>query len=113
MATIDQHFTGRAPALRATCARIVSAAKRLGAISDDPNKTAIHLVRRAAIAGVATRTDALILTLESDRDIRSRRIVRHERASVNRWHLDVRLKDPAPVDGEIESRLKCAFDLSE
>jgi hypothetical protein len=109
----DQHFIGRAPAVRATYTRFVSAAKRLGAISQDPKKTSIHLVRRTAFAGVSTRKDALILTLKSGRDIRSRRIVRREQASANRWHLEIRLNDPAQVDAEIESWLKCAFDLSE
>jgi hypothetical protein len=113
MPTVEQHFSGRAPDVRATYARILTAAKRLGAVREDPKKTSIHLMRRTAFAGVATRKDALVLTLKSDRDVRSRRIAKHQQTSPNRWHLDVRLSAPAQVDSEIEAWLKRAFELAE
>ena len=113
MPTVEQHFTGRAPDVRATYARILTAAKRLGPVREDPKKTSIHLVRRTAFAGIATRKDALILTLKSEKDIRSRRIAKREQASANRWHLEVRLNAPAQVDAELEAWLKRAFELAE
>jgi hypothetical protein len=80
---------------------------------EDPKKTSIHLTRRTAFAGIATRKDALILTIKSAADIRSPRIVKREQASANRWHLEVRLDDPAQVDRELKSWLRDAMQLSE
>ena len=111
--TIEQHFAGRAPAVRATYDRIVQAASRFGAVRQEPKKTSIHLTRRTAFAGIATRRDALILTLKSAVDIRSPRISRRDQASPNRWHVEIRLDDPAQVDRELITWLKRAVDLAD
>lgn len=113
MPTVEQHFSGRAPEVRGAYARILTAARRLGPVREDAKKTSIHLVRRTAFAGVATRKDALILTIKSERDIRSRRITKRQQASANRWHLEVRLNAPSQVDAELEAWLKRAFELAE
>ena len=110
--TVPQHFEGRAPAVRAIYDRILEAAKRLGPVCEEPKKTSIHLARKAAFAGVATRKNALILTLKSATDLRSPRIAKREQASANRWHLEVRLDDPAQVDGEIAGWLAAAYELA-
>ena len=112
MPTIEQHFAGRAPAVRATYDRIVAAARSFGPVRQEPKKTSIHLARGTAFAGVATRKAALILTIKSATDIRSRRIIKREQASANRWHLEVRLDDPRQVDRELEGWLKKAFELA-
>jgi uncharacterized protein DUF5655 len=112
MPTVDQHFTGRAPNVRATYDRILAAARRLGDVSEDPKKTSIHLTRTTAFAGVATRKHALVLTLKSATDIRSPRIVKREQASANRWHLEVKLEDPKQVDAELKRWLRNAFELA-
>jgi hypothetical protein len=52
---------------------------------------------------VATRNDALILTIKSDRDLKNGRVTKHERASANRWHLEVRLAAPSDVDHELKA----------
>ena len=93
--------------------RILAAAESIGPFREEPKKTSIHLARRSAFAGVATRKDALILTIKSASDIRSKRIVRREQASANRWHLEVRLDDPKQVDRELKSWLADAMRLSE
>ena len=110
--TISQHFAGRAPAVRAIYDRILTAAKAFGPVGEEPKKTSIHLTRRSAFAGVATRKDALILTIKSPADIRSARIVKHAQASASRWYLDVRLDDPAQVDRELKGWLKQSIELS-
>src|SRR6185295_9469694 len=110
--TVGQHFEGRAPAVRAAYDRILDAARRLGPFQEEPKKTSIHLARKTAFAGVATRKNALILTLKSATDLGSPRIFKREQASTHRWHLEVRLDDPAQVDGEIESWLKAAYELA-
>lgn len=110
--TIGQHLEGASPAVRAIYDRILAAAKRLGPVREEPKKTSIHLARKTAFAGVATRKNALILTLKSATDLKSPRISKHEQASANRWHLEVRLDDPVQVDAELENWLKAAYALA-
>jgi hypothetical protein len=111
--TIDQHFADRSPHVRAIYDRLLAAARRLGPFTEDPKKTSIHLTRSSAFAGVATRKDALILTLKSPTDIRSPRIVKRQQASSRRWYLEVKLDDPKQVDAELTGWLKRAFELGE
>src|SRR6478736_144358 len=76
--TVAEHFRDRAPEVKGTYAEILKAAKRLGPVHEEPRKTSIHLVRKTAFAGVATRKNALILTLKSETDIKSNRIFKRE-----------------------------------
>ena len=110
--TVGQHFEDRTPAVRAIYDCILAAAKRCGPFQEEPKKTSIHLARKTAFAGIATRKNALILTLKSATDLRSPRISKHEQASANRWHLEVRLDDPAQVDDEIVGWLRAAYELA-
>jgi uncharacterized protein DUF5655 len=98
--------------VRAIYGRILQAVSRLGPFTEDPKKTSIHLVRQTAFAGIATRKTALLLTLKAERDIRSPRVSGHEQASKNRWHLVVRLSDPAEVDAELLGWLREAYALA-
>ena len=111
MYTISQHFEGRAPAVRAIYRQITSAARAVGPFKEEPKKTSIHLARKSAFAGIATRKDALLLTIKTAADIPSPRIVKREKASANCWHLVVRLDDPAQVDRELKSWLRDAMQL--
>jgi len=112
MPTVQQHFKGRASAVWTIYQQILDAAGAYGPFAQEPKKTSIHLVRKSAFAGVATRKDALILTLKSATDIRSRRIAKREQASARRWHVEIRLDDPSQVDAELKSWLKRSIDLS-
>lgn len=110
--TVKEHFENRAPQVKATYAAILKAAKKFGTVKEEAKKTSIHLVRKSAFAGVATRKSALILTLKSDSDITSKRIAKREQASAHRWHLEVKLEAPGQVDREIQDWLKQAYDLA-
>lgn len=110
--SVEQHFVDRDPAVRRIYDALVAVSRRFGPVVEDPKKTSIHLVARTAFAGVAARKNALILTIKSEGDIPSSRIFRREQASANRWHLEIRLDDPAQVDAELERWLKQAFALS-
>ena len=72
--TVAAHLDERAPEVRATYDAILRAAKKLGPVHEDPKKTSIHLNRKTAFAGIATRTTALALTLKSATDIASPRV---------------------------------------
>jgi hypothetical protein len=110
--TVKEHFENRAPEVKATYAAILKAAKQFGPVKEEAKKTSIHLVRKSAFAGVATRKTALILTLKSDSDITNKRIMKREQASAHRWHLETRLETPEQVDREIVAWLKKAYDLA-
>lgn len=110
--TVKEHFEDRAPAVKATYAAILRAAKKFGPVKEEAKKTSIHLVRKSAFAGVATRKSALILTLKSDTDIKSARIAKREQASAHRWHVELKLETPAQVDRELIRWLEKAYELA-
>ena len=110
--SVRQHFTGKTPAVKTLYDLLLKTVGKFGDFSEDPKKTSIHLNRRTAFAGVATRKDAIILTIKANRDIGSSRILKREQASANRWHLEVRLTKPADIDPELISWLKEAYELS-
>jgi hypothetical protein len=109
--TVKEHFTKAEPAVLATYRTLLETARTLGPIEEDPKKTSIHLVRRTAFAGIATRRASLILTLKAAADIASPRVARHEQASAGRWHLQIRLATPADVDPELRAWLKASYAL--
>src|ERR1700674_1263434 len=110
--TIKEHFENRAPEVRATYAAILNAAKKLGPVKEEAKKTSIHLVRKSAFAGLATRKTALILTLKSDSDVASKRITKREQTSANRWHFEIKLEEPNQVDREVLVWLEKAYELA-
>jgi hypothetical protein len=110
--SVESHFTKKDPAVLATYRRVLDAARALGPVTEDPKKTSIHLVRRTAFAGVATRRSSLILTLKSAIDIRSPRVEKREQTSSNRWHLEIRLDGPAQVDRQLTAWLRAAYELA-
>lgn len=113
MHTVAQHFERSEPHVQAVYDKILKAARAIGPVGEDPKKTSIHLTRRTAFAGIATRKSALILTLKSATDIDDERIIKHEQASANRWHLEVRLEQPRDVDTTVTGWIKTAYALAE
>ena len=110
--SVASHFTGKEPATRKIYERLLQASGKFGAVIEDPKKTSIHLVNRTAFAGVATRKNAIILTIKSDRKLASPRIHKTEQTSASRFHHEVKLTSPADVDGELAGWLKSAYELS-
>jgi len=110
--TVESHFSKKDPAVRATYQQLLKTARTLGPVTEDAQKTSIHLVRQTAFAGVATRRSSLILTLKSARDIRSPRIDKREQTSAHRWHVEVRLEKPADVDRQLTTWLNAAYALA-
>jgi hypothetical protein len=113
MHTVAQHFERSEPNVHVIYDKIVRAARDCGPVSEDPKKTSIHLTRRTAFAGVVTRKKALILTLKAPTDIKSRRIMKHEQASPNRWYLYVKLEHPRDVDATLIGWIKQAYGVAE
>ena len=110
--TVEQHFAGKDPVVREIYDRLLAEIGKIGEVAEDPKKTSIHLNRRTAFAGVATRKSSLVLTLKASEDIRSPRVKKHEQASAKRWHLEVLLASPEDVDAELVAWLKAAYEIS-
>ena len=110
--SVKDHFTNRQPTVKASYDAIVKAAEQFGPVKQEAKKTSIHLVRKTAFAGVATRQSVLILTLKSTSDLKSERVARREQVSASRWHVEVRIDSPQAVDAELKKWLKAAYELS-
>jgi hypothetical protein len=110
---VKSHFEGKDPAVQKIYDRLLKAAERFGPVKEEAKKTSIHLVRRTAFAGVATRRTAVVLTIKSDRKLSSPRIHKSEQTSAQRFHHEVKLATPAEVDAELVQWLKAAYALSE
>jgi hypothetical protein len=110
--TVASHLRGKPPAVAATYAALLAAAKSLGPVREEAKKTSIHLCRNNAFAGIATQRAGLVLTLKSATDIPSPRIRRREQASANRWHLELKLQAASDVDAELKRWLRAAYALA-
>jgi hypothetical protein len=110
--SVSSHFAGREPATRKIYDRLLKASSNFGPVIEDPKKTSIHLVRKTAFAGIATRTSAIILTIKSDQKLTSPRIHKSEQTSARRFHHEVKLTSAAEVDAELTGWLKAAYELS-
>ena len=110
--TVTSHFQGREPSVRATYDAILKAARSLGSVREEPKKTSIHLCRSTAFAGIAAQRSALVLTLKSAKDIAHPRIRRREQASAHRWHVEIKLEQPAEVDAQLKRWLAEAYELA-
>ena len=110
--SVAAHFAGKEPATRKIYDRLLQTSGKFGAVIEDPKKTSIHLVNRTAFAGVATRKNAIILTIKSNRQLASPRIHKTEQTSASRFHHEVKLTSTADVDAELAGWLKSAYDLS-
>ena len=109
---VEAHLAKSAPEVLATYRRLLETARALGPVTEEPKKTSIHLVSRTAFAGIATRRSSLILTLKSEKDIRSPRVEKREQTSAHRWHVDIRLVRPADVDRQLTAWLSAAYKLA-
>ena len=109
---VTAHFAKSAASVRATYDTLLTAARALGPVREDPKKTSIHLVRTSAFAGIATRKHGLVLTLKATKRVVSPRVRRAEQASANRWHLEIPIASPDEVDAELRRWIRDAYDLA-
>jgi hypothetical protein len=99
------------PAVRATYDRLLVNLRRIGPIVAEEKKTAIHLKRRAAFAGVHPLKSRLDLNIVSAEPISDRRVTKRDRISASRYHNVVPLSTPRDIDAQLLSWLKSAYEL--
>ena len=112
LAALEDHFSGRSPAVREVYDTLLRVVQRFGPVREEAKKTSIHLARTTAFAGVQTRREWLVLTLKASDDIDSPRVTRRERVSANRWHLEIKLSHQEEVDAELVGWLEQAYFLA-
>lgn len=110
--SVENHFTGKDPVVKKIYEHLIKHARQFGKVDEDPKKTSIHLNNVTAFAGIATRKNAVILTIKSDRELDSPRIHKSEQTSARRFHHEVKLTSPSDVDKELIAWLKTAYALS-
>lgn len=110
--TIAEHFVGRSPHVREIYNMIVATASEFGSVKEDPKKTSIHLNRRSAFAGIATRREFLILTVKAKADIDDPRIAKSEQASAKRWYHYMKIKNTCEIDHGLIWLLRDSYEIS-
>jgi hypothetical protein len=113
MPKVNDHFVGKTGEIRAVYDRLVGMAEAFGPVEQDAKKTSIHLNRQTAFAGVAVRKTHIVLTIKSDRRIKSPRVFKSEQTSARRFHHEIKLSAIEDLDAELQGWLKAAYDLSE
>ena len=111
MANQRDAFAASGPGSRQLYKRLLDAMNQLGEFREEIKKTAVHLVRGSAFAGVHPRKQHLLLTIKAKQPIRSTRVFKTEQVSKNRWHLEVKLVTEKDIDGVLLGWLRDAYDL--
>ena len=93
-------------------AKLLSAIAPIGGFHEEFKKTCIHVVRSSAFLGVHLRKEHLLVTIKSEKPVRSRRVVKAEKASAKRWYLDVRIAAPSEIDKEFLGWVRHSYELS-
>ena len=99
------------PVACALYAKLKAALAPLGPYREEVKKTSIHLARYSAFLGVHPRKEHLLVTIKSDKATKSRRIIKTEQVSANRWHLEVKIGEPSEIDKEFLGWARHAYDL--
>ena len=110
--SLDSHFSGKEPIVRAMYDRLLSSLRKFGKIIEEPKKTSIHLVNVSAFAGVQTRGTYILLNIKADHKIESPRIHKAEQISAKRFHHRVKISSLSEIDTELIGWLHEAYALS-
>ena len=111
MYTVESHFTDKSPTVQEIYNNLMKALKKIGPITEEPQKTSLHLVHGSAFAGISTRKDALWLNIRLDHKLTSPRIHKVEQVSTRRFHNELKLTSPNEVDAELIGWLKEAYQI--
>ncbi len=85
--------------------------KKIGKFKIEEKKTSIHLVNRAAFAGIHQRKNYFILNIVSTAPIKSPRITKQEQVSKSRFHNELKIEKVDDINAEVLTWLKNAYEL--
>ena len=110
--SMDSHFSGKEPSVRAMYDHLLSALRKFGKVIEEPKKTSIHLVNVTAFAGVQTRGTYILLNIKADHKIDSPRIHKADQVSARRFHHRVKISSLGEIDDELIGWLHEAYAMS-
>ena len=110
--SMDSHFSGKEPSVRAMYDHLLSALRKFGKVIEEPKKTSIHLVNVSAFAGVQTRGTYILLNIKADHKIESPRIHQGEQISAKRFHHRVKISSVSEIDKELLGWMHEAYIMS-
>jgi hypothetical protein len=104
--SLEGHFEGKSPALRAAFAKIVQGLEKEGPLRVDPVAANIHLAAGSTFASAKPMKAKLRVKFLLDRPVESPRVVKAERFSATRHTIHVDVGDAADVDAELMGWLR-------
>ena len=113
LGNLDQHFTGKDPAVRETFDRILAAVRRIGRVEVLPEKTRIALHVRMSFAAFSPKKRWLDGHVVLARRVDSPRFKRIYMVSPRNVVHEFRLTSPRDVDSEVAAWLKEAYAVGE
>lgn len=84
---------------------LVKELRKLGSVQIEPKKTSVHVKAKSAFAGIHPRKGYLILQIISERPIESKRIVKIEKVSENRFHNHLKISGQEEIDSKLKGWL--------
>lgn len=107
------HLKGKAQIVSDIYEKLITEVRKFGTLKIEPKKTSIHLGNRFGFAGVYTRKDYINLEVHLNHKLISKRVIKVEQASANRFHHTIKLLKPVDVDKELITWLKEAYELKK
>lgn len=107
------HLKDKSPIVGDIYEKLISELLKFGTIRIEPKKTSIHLANRFGFAGVYTLKNSINLEVHLNKRINSKRVLKIEQASANRFHHTIKLTSPGDIDKELLSWLKESYDLKK
>jgi hypothetical protein len=111
--TESDHLDGKDLVVRKIYERLINQLQKFGPLKIEPKKTSIHLGNRFGFAGVYTRQNYINLEVHLNYKLKSKRVIKVEQASANRYHHTIKLTTEKDVDKELLHWLKEAYDLKK
>lgn len=84
----------------------------LGPHHVEAKKTSLHVVHKRAFLGIHPRKNGLLINIVASEPIDSKRIVKAEKVSTNRYHNEALLGTANDIDTEFVAWMRTAYDLT-
>ena len=107
------HLDDKDPVVRKIYERLINQLQKFGQLKIEPKKTSIHLGNRFGFAGVYTRQNYINLEVHLNYKLTSKRVLKVEQASTNRFHHTIKLTNEKDVDKELLDWLREAYELKK
>lgn len=105
------HLQGKDPIVSLIYKKLIREVQKFGLIKIEPKKASIHLSNKFSFTGVFVRKNCLNLEIHLNHKIKSKRFIKAEQGSANRYHHTLTISTPSEIDEELIGWLKEAYDL--